>query len=158
MNLTTEAPMFIAIDPGLTSGWALYNTLDGTFASGEIEGRPLLYRFLENVMDDGQPMHLIVERFDIGAGTVEKTRQLDALYIIGALEYLAGKTGAGFTVQSRASAKTFATDDKLKALGWWFRGGEGHANDAGRHLLAWMVESGALGTAVIVGQLVAELV
>lgn len=159
MKLTTEAPLYLAIDPGYSSGWALFNTLDGTFASGEIEGRGLLYRFIENVMDEGQPVHLIGERFDIGEDTEEMTRQLDALYILGGLDYLAAKTGITLVIQNRSSAKVFGKDDKLQALGWWFRGGDGHANDAARHLLTYLVAHGSPEIKHgIAGILMAELV
>ena len=34
---------------------------------------------------------------------------------------------------------TFATDDKLRRLGW-YKPGKGHANDAARHLLLWFAK------------------
>ena len=157
MNEVKGPPVFIAIDPGHTSGWALFDTADGTFASGEVEGRRLLYRFIEGIIEDGRPAHLVVEQFDIGEETTENTRQLDAVFILGALEYVAAKLGLGFTVQQRAAAKTFSHDAKLKALGWWFRGGEGHANDAARHLLAWMVDTRASGSGPLMRRLLEAL-
>ena len=38
-------------------------------------------------------------------------------------------------------AKSFATDAKLKALDWYERTKDGHANDAARHLVVYLVKS-----------------
>jgi hypothetical protein len=45
---------------------------------------------------------------------------------------------------ARSAAKAFATDARLKALGWW-RPGKGHMADAQRHTLLFLDEKRLVG-------------
>jgi hypothetical protein len=44
--------------------------------------------------------------------------------------------------QSPAQGKTFATNAKLKKVGWYHQTPGGHANDALRHLLLYATKQG----------------
>lgn len=137
----SERPTVIAVDPGLTTGWAaLYP--DGEFRSGETRG---FYEFLKTVYgllsSRAFDWHIVVEKYTITPETIKKSRQTDALEIIGALRFFARHFDAGFSMQSPAEAKTFATDAKLRKMRW-FQQGRGHANDASRHLLCYAVRTG----------------
>jgi len=101
---------------------------------------------------------LIVEDFIITAETLKKSRQTWSLEAIGALRYLVELFGdypipvddgrgliiprISMTLQSPSSAKAFATNDKLRNVGWYVPG-KGHANDAARHLLVYCAAHGS---------------
>jgi hypothetical protein len=86
--------------------------------------------------------HLVVENFHITIRTGKLTRQHDALYIIGCLRYKANKDGHLFKLQN-PSDKQFGDDDRLKQIGW-YSPGKGHANDAARHLLLYLLRYGVI--------------
>lgn len=76
------------------------------------------------------------ERITITAQTAKKGDQvLSSVEQIGVLRHLSLQRGFDFTnKQSPSEAKSFGTDKKLKAMGWWTIGSD-HARDAGRHML-----------------------
>ena len=137
----SERPTIIAVDPGLTTGWAaLYP--DGEFRSGETKGSYPFLRTVHGLLSAGAfDWHVVVERYTITPETIKKSRQTEALEIIGALKFFTQHYGAGFSMQSPAEAKSFATDAKLRRVRW-FQQGLGHANDASRHLLCYAVRNG----------------
>ncbi len=128
--------MFIGIDPGKTSGFASYDTDSGVFRSGEYS-TTLLFRLLDNICAGDYRPEIVIERFTITARTARLTQQSEALRIIGAVEYIAHCGHASVTF-SPTTRKKFGTNAMLKSIGW-FHGGEGHADDAARHLLALLV-------------------
>jgi hypothetical protein len=139
---------YLALDPGLTTGWATYHTARNEFKSGECRGRDVFYEWMEQwgmeICDEPwtnlAPDHVIIERWDVRKDTFGKSAQEDARYIIGAVEWWATQLyGVTYREQRPAEAKRFATNDKLRALGW-YEGGEGHSDDAARHLLVALVK------------------
>ena len=95
--------IYLAIDPGLTTGLAWFDTRSEVFDSTEVQGR------------------------------------YDVRYIIGWVDGQCHRCRVPYHEQRPAEAKKFATDDKLKALGW-YKGGFGHADDAARHLLVFLAK------------------
>lgn len=85
---------------------------------------------------------VVMEDFLITDRTMRTTREPWSLHIIGAVRWMAQRHGAELVMQSPGDAKAFATDTKLKRLGWPLKGD--HAKDAGRHALLYLVRSGAL--------------
>lgn len=140
MKLTAPdtMPIVVAIDPGGTSGYAIY--MDGNFSSGECDDRSAILRLVDSIVAEGRPVQLVVENYTITSRTAKLSPQPEALKLIGALESAADRLGLGFQ-GSQLGTKTFATDEKLRVLGWFRRTDGGHANDAARHLLTWMVKS-----------------
>jgi len=132
--------MILAVDPGKATGVAVYGS--GEFKSQVIQGG--LIGFVD-WFDDMQFPHcglsaVVCEKFTIGAMQTRTTSQYDALYING---YLMGavhlvRWHCKFIQQPVTSAKTFATNDKLKKLGWYDPRDGGHAVDAARHLLTYL--------------------
>ena len=134
--------MILAIDPGLATGWAVLYP-NGEFQSGILEGgfeamSDWLYSWGEFVHE------VIIENFIPRGGALSV--QLDALHIIGAVKHWCRQNGKPLHIQSPAQAKSFSTNDKLKAVGWWNKGTEGHDNDAARHLLV-AAATGKVGNA-----------
>lgn len=129
--------MIIAIDPGNTTGIATYS---GTiFDSFELDEIGKVYSYLWNVKE--QANAIIVEKFTINPTTHKKSRQDEPLMIIGFVDGLTYLHRIPLTYFTPAKAKSFATDDKLKAVGWFRPTRGGHANDAARHLLTFIVQN-----------------
>jgi len=95
--------------------------------------------FMGAAASSGFELHVVCESYIVTANTLKKSRQNWSLEGIGVFRYLARTSDAEFTLQSPADAKTFATDEKLKAMGWHVPGRD-HANDASRHLLLYCLK------------------
>jgi len=151
----TKTDRVLAIDPGKLSGLAWMHQCDGKIYlddSQEADSdeiipviRPYLaeWRPLE---EGSQPLRLVVERFTINAGTTQKSQEASwALRTIGAVEQALRDVDyplPAIAWQKPAEAKTAFTNDKLKSLGLWHRGGEGHALDAIRHGTLYLAKVG----------------
>jgi hypothetical protein len=143
MRLLSESdlPLYVAVDPGGVTGVAWY--VDGQFGSAEVPGGDLGFApFWRDVLEQFNVAHLVCETFTITPATASKTRQYDALYIIGWLRSECGHLGLPLTMQSPSTGKSFATDAKLRHLGWYDRTPGGHRNDAARHLLTFLAKRG----------------
>lgn len=136
----TEPPSYAAIDPGGVTGVALYTPGIG-FQSCEVPGGSAQFApFWRSVLAQGPIRHIVCESFIITPSTATKTRQYDALEIIGWLKLECPFLGIPFAMQSPSKGKAFGTDDKLRALGWYDRTPGGHRNDAARHLLTFLAD------------------
>ena len=128
----------LAIDPGGVTGVALYhaNTYTGTEVPDGFNGM-VDYLML---FDASRLDAVVVESFTINAGTHKKDPGMfaDTTAIIGAVRYVASVYGIPVKMQTPAKAKAFATDDKLRRLGWYDSTPGGHRNDAARHLLTFL--------------------
>ena len=138
---------FIAFDPGGVTGVARYAP-DGAvpFASYEVaNGAPGMFASLSRGEGGwlGEYGLVIIESFTINAATHRKDPAgvHAALNIIGALQYECTRHRVPFVLRSPSGAKAFATDDKLRKVGWWNPSVGGHANDAARHLLTWLTKN-----------------
>ena len=132
--------IILAVDPGRTTGWATYTPgLPSAVPSAE---QAIDVEFIDRVIPwiadvaTRTPLRIVVERFVISGGTMRKSRGDENWSIeqIGLLRHHARWAGAEFDLQSAGDAKKFATDARLKEIGWWMKGRD-HANDALRHLL-----------------------
>lgn len=83
-------------------------------------------------------LRVVCEQFDVGPETLTKRADVHwATDVIGALWWACVKAEVPF-VRSPRIAKKFGDDLKLKQAGW-FLPGKGHANDAARHCLTYLV-------------------
>lgn len=128
--------MIIGIDPGTTTGLATYSETSRKFIATQMPMWDAI-SWVEQVVYEGRVIDAVaVERFDVGAGTLRKTWQPDALYVIGALKYVCFDL---VIEQSRADAKGFATDEKLQKLGVSYP--TDHARDAMRQVVLWLARN-----------------
>jgi len=141
----------IAVDPGVTTGvaWADFSEegipeLHTSMPKGFEAACTLFERF------GGSPYRsnfdlLVIERFSITAKTATKTREGSnlAIELIGVAKWVALQCGLKVEEQSPADAKNFASDMKLRKLGWYTPGPD-HARDATRHLLLAAVRHKAI--------------
>lgn len=143
----------VAIDPGLRTGYVVINLeTKEAAASVEIDGWLNVPETLETGLSFYGPDTIVVmERFIINATTHKKTNQEEPRDIIGAVKWVTQKyTGHLPTMQTAAEAKSFSTNDKLKKIGYWHVGGKGHANDAFRHALVYMIKHRLLDPKVLI--------
>lgn len=138
--MTLDYPI-LALDPGQTTGWALWEP--GSLSPPECGQTDFVetMRLLSDRVSRFENLQIVAEMFIIGAGTVRKSQAPWSLEIIGCARWAALTTGRDLKLQQAASAKRFSSDWRLKALGW-YKPGKGHANDALRHLLLYAVSMG----------------
>ena len=135
--------LVLAVDPGETTGWVTWaRDANEVLAWGEDDEYAFCARVDDWLAATGPRVTVLAEAFVITRETAKKSQQPYSLYVLGAVRYLATKHGAeGPRLRSAADAKRFATNDKLRTLGWYRRGAP-HATDAHRHLLVWAVDGG----------------
>jgi hypothetical protein len=90
-------------------------------------------------------LRVTCEKFDVTQRTMGKGA--DAHWAIGqsyVLAFACRRFGAEFVLPQPkpAEAKSFSTDAKLRAMGWYTPTRGGHVNDAKRHLLLYLVKAG----------------
>lgn len=136
-----------AIDPGKMTGWSeLSYTSDNYTIHSSVELTvPEVWEVLVNGLDDPHVPHpdvIVIEDFKITTGTGKLGSPDWSLRLIGAVEYLGFKYDIPVVKQYPSNAKAFSTNDKLRAVDMWHKGGAGHANDSLRHAMLYMVKHG----------------
>lgn len=134
-----DQPAYFAVDPGLTTGVAVYVPGVGYYNAVEVKGGDIGFaNFWRVILHDYAVKGIVCESYIITPQTATKTRQYDALYIIGWLKIESARNGIPFTLQTPTQGKSFGTDAKLKHMGWYVKTKDGHRNDATRHLLTFL--------------------
>lgn len=142
----------LAIDPGKATGIAFFSREDGEdpvlIESGEYQqeeyAKPIRQALAHSLVS-GYPLEIVCERFTINAQTVKNSQAPYSLEQIGILKQClldVGRSVDDIYFQSPADAKAMFDNAKLKKIGYWHRGGEGHALDAIRHGLLRFVKTG----------------
>lgn len=136
----------LAIDPGKATGLAWLRQEDNQIhLDNSMEAspddiidaiRPALEEWRPKYAG-GVPLRVVMERFTINQSTAMKSQEAAwALETIGAVKQALRDVEYPLSAvvwQSPADAKNAFTNQKLKDMGLWHRGGEGHALDAIRH-------------------------
>lgn len=144
----------ISVDPGKATGFAVLYSADGSepeiLTTAELEPSdfaPMVRAALSDRLDVDANSELLVvcERFVINAQTVRNSQAPFSLEQIGVLKQClrdAGIPEESILWQSPADAKAMFPNPALKKVGYWHKGGEGHALDALRHALLCLVKRG----------------
>lgn len=133
----------LAQDPGGQTGYALWYPDDPEHVEQGVLPAGEWLAWLTARLDRGDVTDLISETIIINAQTHKKGQQvLLSVEQIGVARYLAWCHGVRFHGQTPAEGKSFGTDDKLRALDWWYVGSD-HPRDATRHLLRWLAMNDA---------------
>ena len=88
---------------------------------------------------------ILMERFTVTAASIKKSFQPDSLWVIGAVKacmVLHGHDPSSMVMQAPSAAKGIASNDMLRDTGLWLKGSQGHAQDAGRHVLLYLLTHG----------------
>ncbi len=134
--------MIVALDPGKETGWARLSVGYDTFASGQLPWYDALY-FIHETLKQGFKPIIVCEDFIYTRETLKKSRQVWSTEGIGVLRFLTHQYECEFILQTPSAAKSFATNTKLKKIGW-YKPGKDHANDAARHLMVYAVGHGLI--------------
>jgi hypothetical protein len=129
----------LAVDPGGTTGWMVWADNYGSrpIVTDWGEGDPESVYLLLNDLHDYHLDVIVCERYDVTVNTLKKTRQYDALELIGVLRHEAWRRGIPFVLQ--AQNPKFSTNARLKACGLYVKGD--HGRSAARQLLLYLVKN-----------------
>lgn len=147
--------ILVSIDPGKASGWGVFDYTDlnnvYVMSSGEYNQfttcESVEKLFTENDLTGFPPLSerkidIVMEKFTITAQTGKNTNAENwSAEIIGTCRYFAKKYNAPFTEQTPSEAKSFVPNERLKTVGIWHTGGEGHARDALRHGVLYLIKN-----------------
>jgi hypothetical protein len=144
----------LAIDPGKLTGVAWLTrvgdsvTLEDSVELSEDEVIPFVRPIIAKWRADGAgaiPMRVVIEKFTITIETAKKSQAPFSLEVIGAVKQACRDEGypvAAIAWQTPGDAKESFPNPKLKRIGLWHRGGEGHALDAIRHGALYLARTG----------------
>lgn len=144
---TVDELVIIGYDPGLASGVAAVAFTPGSDArvlfSAEEEWESSITTVIALSLLYPQAM-VAIEKYTITIATAKKSQQPYSLWCIGAVAWALGtqKMSSVIKLQTPADAKRFTSNQQLRTLGLWHRGGEGHANDALRHTVLAAARTG----------------
>jgi hypothetical protein len=144
--------MILAVDPGKASGICLFKWTEGQepemLWSGEYQQHeyadPIRKAFAFS-QSQGVRLEVVCERFTINAQTTRNAQAPYSLEQIGILKQIMldnGRLPDDIYFQSPADAKAMFTNEKIRTVDYWHRGGEGHALDSIRHALLRLAKSG----------------
>lgn len=138
------AKLIIAVDPGKTTGLATLDATTQDLTTAEYGFNDTCSYVAQKASEYGSDLLLVCESFIIGPQTAKNTQAPWSLELIGVMRYLSRSyCGRDLALQTPATAKRFSSDVRLKEVGFWTPG-KGHANDAARHLLLFLVQRGLL--------------
>jgi hypothetical protein len=140
-----QITQIFAVDPGLISGVALFELTDAQnlqlLNSDELTWQDLGYYCESTFMGKPSGLAVVGERFTITKETAKNSQAPWSLQCLGMVQWLSYYYEvADYVLQSPADAKTMFPNPRLKTMGYWHKGGEGHALDAIRHGLLYAVK------------------
>jgi hypothetical protein len=133
----------MGVDPGLLTGACLVEF--GDDGACELRSaREIEFQEIESWCTAflGMSDAVVAERFIINRQTIGKSQAPYSLEVIGAFRLMCYRYERSLQQQSAADAKSTVDNSALKGLGLWFKGGEGHANDAIRHAVLYALRTG----------------
>lgn len=145
--------MIVAVDPGKASGicsftWEARDAEPVLRWSGERQPHEFaeaIRTLILEAQSEGYLLDIVCERFTITAQTAKNSQAPYSLEQIGVLKQVmrdAGMDENSLKFQSPSDAKRMFTNEGIKKLGYWHRGGAGHALDAMRHGLLFLAKNG----------------
>lgn len=138
----------LAVDPGKATGIAFFSIEAGEdpilLGSWEVQFETFAV-VIRDVFSKYPTVEVVCEKFTINAETAKKSQAPFSLEHIGVLRQIMMDNGQdpwSLPLQLPANAKAMFPNPALKKVGYWHRGGEGHALDAIRHGLLYLVKTG----------------
>jgi hypothetical protein len=137
-----DKKFLLSIDPGLMTGICIIDVTDISepvkFWSAEwtIED---FHSAIEQVLSQESIIEVVIEDFRITESTGDLDEAPWSLNLIGVVEFLGFKYGKS-VVRQQPVEKAFPTNERLRLVDFWHVGGAGHANDALRHAMVWVVK------------------
>lgn len=152
--MTERIERVVAIDPGKLTGVAFMLrkgdevSLLGSFEWDEDEVIPGVRPFIQDwrpLQKGAFPLRVVIEKFTITVETAKKSQAPFSLEVIGAVKQVcrdAEYPVSAIAWQKPSEAKESFPNAKLKRVGLWHKGGEGHALDAIRHGALYLARTG----------------
>jgi hypothetical protein len=137
--VNTVSKTVLALDPGEDTGIAVWWGEDNLHASFELPYKEV-GPWLESFLMLARPDIIVYERFDVTMETVKKNAPDTSTRVIGILDFLAAKYELRDPIPQQRAKRTILNDARLKHLGWYTTEGDGHNNDASRHLGAYLLD------------------
>jgi hypothetical protein len=144
--------MILAVDPGKASGICCFTWESGQEPKLEWSGEYQPNEYVQPIREaigqaflGGYHLDVVCERFTINAQTVRNSQAPYSLEQIGVLKQAMRDAGIDENLlkfQSPADAKRMFTNEAIKKLEYWHKGGAGHALDAIRHGLLYLAKNG----------------
>lgn len=143
----------LAQDPGGHTGFAEYVSETGFHRAWYLKAGEAM-AWLGRELAENPPDEVVSESIRINAQTHKKSQDvLISVEQIGIARYLCHAHGIPFVTQTPTEAKRFASDDKLRAYGWWTKGPTDHPRDASRHLMTRVCKTDAAFAEALAGRL-----
>jgi hypothetical protein len=141
-------PKFVlAVDPGKVTGMALASFGKGSdpqlIWADELEMYDYYQKLHQLFATYGDDLEIICEKFTINVQTAKKSQapySLECIGILKAVMMYYGRDPEELKYQLPANAMSMFPNAKIKTMGYWYRGGAGHALDAIRHALLYVVQ------------------
>lgn len=138
-----DSNYLLSIDPGLATGMCLIDITDinnvQIINAWELSTLEFYAKAEEILSALGPRLDIVIENFIVTDRTAKLSAAPWSLQLKGVVEFLMWKYYTNSYTVNKPSDKTFADNQKLQKCGFWFVGGEGHANDAFRHAVVWLV-------------------
>jgi hypothetical protein len=138
VKMTTTPSFFMWIDPGLTTGWAMWYPATYHFYSGNVTGLIPAAAHVQNALRlPSRRAAIGWEPFAIRPGSSRLALDTTALEVIGAVKWIAYALNATVLPPSQPSDRKLG-ELHLRTLGW-HRPGPDHADSAASHLLSYLL-------------------
>jgi hypothetical protein len=143
MSVRRRAREYIlAIDPGMTTGLAYLRRDDlDSYRAVQLPWMSTCDLIRNTCEHHGDRLDVVYERFTISVRTAKIAPAPWSLEVIGVARYFS-QLCTGQDAIEYEQKPPFATDARLKILGWYTPSQGGHMNDAGRQLLNHLVVCG----------------
>lgn len=126
-------PRLLCLDPGETTGWALYE--HGKLTSAGQVATKDSWNIISDLFEEKNPTHVVYENYRVYSHKLDRHAfsEVYTLRLIGVIEFLCDVVyRIPYDNQMAQQAKGFVTDEKLKHWGYYNMGPK-HARDAMRH-------------------------
>ena len=148
--MSQELEYILAVDPGKMTGVSGFVLANGEDPVLDFSDEVTMDQFAGVIRDRlvhprGLPVVVACETFTINAQTAKNSQAPYSLEMIGVLRQCLrdeNRSAEDIYFQSPANAKSMFSNEALKRLGYWHRGGAGHALDSIRHGLLLSVRRG----------------
>lgn len=133
----------LGIDPGKLTGICLYcyeNSTATRVWAQEVNEIDVDFLIEDTISAYAPNIVIINEKFFITQRTYKLPDCPWSLEKTGVIKYMCNKYNVKYHWQSPTDAKEFAPDSRLRELDEWYKGGDGHARDAIRHAITFMVK------------------
>jgi hypothetical protein len=140
-NKTPFTGILVALDPGQTTGYAIFNA-SNLIEAGQLETKNIEEGMvvLNNFLHKHNPDYVVYEAYRVYQHKTQDhaNSDLHTSQFIGCIKVLCIQQGIKYYNQMASVAKQFCTDDKLRSWGMWIKSKK-HARDAVRHALYFLV-------------------